>query len=134
MSNAAKVLGAYIEATASGDAGRWTAFFGEGCVLETPCVPPPIPKSIVGTEKIRETFEFLFGKVFAEFEVVDLEIFGADDPEVAFARYKSRVKLRDGRDYGNDYVLFARVRDGLFVQYAEFMDTTRAMSALQTAA
>lgn len=132
-SPAAELLGQYLAAIARCDAEAATASFADDCVINTPCMPEPSPKSMTGRATFTPVLKWVFATVFKKFSWAELEIHTTDDPNLAFALGKSKVELHDGRSYSNDYVIYVRVRDGKIVEETEFFDTTRAAKAFAPA-
>ena len=132
MSSAKDVLKAWLDAIAAQDLDACAALLADDVLVRVPLAPPGVPPQIEGKaafEPVMRQVHSLFGR----YEWFDTELFGTDDPEVAIATSGSKVTLADGRDYINDYVVFARVRDGLIVEYREYFDPIRAGAALAPA-
>lgn len=132
-SPAKELLGQYLSAIERGDAEAATASFADDCVINTPCMPEPSPKSMIGRTSFTSVLKWVFSTVFKKFTWAELEIHTTDDPNLVFALAKSHVELHDGRIYSNEYVIYARVRDGKIVEETEFFDTTRAAKAFAPA-
>jgi uncharacterized protein len=132
MSSAKDVLKAWLDAIAAQNLDACAALLADDVLVRVPLAPPGVPPQITG----KAAFEPVMRQVhslFAGYDWFDMELFGTDDPEVAIATSGSKVTLADGRDYVNDYVVFARVRDGLIVEYREYFDPIRAGAALAPA-
>lgn len=133
MSTAVDVMNKYLDDTTKGDAAACISAFAAECVLKTPCVPPPIPKELVGLGPISEAFHLLFEKIFQEFRWAQRTVLVGADPEIVTAILKSDVSLRNGGVYSNDYCFVARIQKGKFVEYVEFFDGFRAQAAFESA-
>lgn len=130
-STAAELLGRYVAALARKDIDDVVALFADDIMLETPCMPEPAPRRMVGRAQIAPLFQSTFSKVFKVFSWDAIEVHASDDPQLAFAVGKCNVELSDGRNYRNDVAIHVRVRDGRIVMLCEFFDTTRAARAFE---
>ena len=132
MATAKEALRAWLDAIAARDMDTCAAMLADDVVVRVPLAPPGVPPQIEGKAAFEPVLRHVHS-LFASYEWFDLELFGTDDEEVAIATAGSRVQLGDGRDYVNDYVVFARVRDGKLVEYREYFDPIRAGAALAPA-
>jgi ketosteroid isomerase-like protein len=122
-------LRAWLEAIGARDMDACAELLDEHVVVRVPLAPEGVPPRIEG----RAQFEPLLRAIhtgFASYQWTNLELYGTDDPEVAIATSGSTVELADGREYLNEYVVYARVRDGRIIEYREYFDPVRATAAL----
>jgi ketosteroid isomerase-like protein len=70
-------------------------------------------------------------QMFKTYEFHDLRTFAGEDPEVAFVFTRSSCTLANDAPYEQDYVFFARVRDGAIIEYREYIDSVRAVAAIR---
>src|SRR5258706_15577839 len=90
----------------------------------------PFPKIISGIENVMAFMESV--PQFAEAENLhDISIHAfADDPNELYAEFKSDMKLVSGREYKNDYLARATVKDGKLIRFIEWPDPIRLLVAM----
>jgi len=98
-------------------------------VHSAPCVPPGVPKVMHGHAEVEPVLKMFFSQVVKTYSYEELELHPTDDPELVVGRGKSKIILRSGRAYSNEYAYFFRVRGGKIKEFTEFFDTTRAAEA-----
>lgn len=98
--------------------------------LELPFVVDPFPRSVSGFDNVMAFMESV--PEFAEAENLhDFTINAfASDPNELVAEYVSDMKLKNGREYKNSYVVRATVRDGKLARFREYFDGIRLLRAL----
>ena len=91
-------------------------------VLQLPFVVDPFPSEVSGFDAVMKFMESV--PEFAEEE--NLHGFTistlAEDPNELVAEYVSDMKLKNGNEYKNTYVVRATVRDGKLVLFREYFD------------
>ena len=130
-SPAVDLLTRYLRALERMDLNAAMALLAETVVIKVPCMPEPSAKEMVGRAAVEPVMKWVFANIFKQFTWTELEVHACDDPNLAFAMAKSSIVLSDGRHYSNDYLIYARVQDGMIVEETEFFDTTRAAQAFE---
>ena len=98
--------------------------------IELPWTIDPFPKIVRGLDNI-----IAFAKSIPEFtrvhNFVDIQIHAfADDPNELYAEYKGDMVLVDGREYKNDYLARATIKDGKLFIFKEWPDPIRLLEAM----
>ena len=98
--------------------------------LELPFVMEPFPKETKGFDAVMAFMESV--PDFAEAENLhDFSIHAfADDPNELVAEYRSDMKLTNGREYRNTYVVRATVKDGKLIRFREHFDSIPLLVAI----
>ncbi|AGP61328.1 hypothetical protein M271_49835 [Streptomyces rapamycinicus NRRL 5491] len=127
----AEVLRRFIDAINTWDFDTIRDILDPGCVFEMPFAPGGFPRRIEGR---AATVEFLSRMPdFIEPENlhdVTIHTF-TDDPAELLAQYRSATRLRTtGAEYGNSYLVRARVRDRRLQRFAEFYDPVPLVVAM----
>lgn len=127
------VLRAYTDSIARLDVDACAAMLAADAVLVAPFAPDPIPVRTEGAATIEAMLRQVYG-MFRSFTWTEREIHATDDPELALMTGRSAIELANGEDYGQEYVLLVRVRDGRIIEHREYFDPARAQRALATMA
>jgi uncharacterized protein len=123
MSEATDVLLEFLGHIEKLDVPACAALLADDAQMVSPLAPAPIPKHISGRDAIVDTLRML-PQMFKSYEFHDLHTFAAE-PDAAFVLAQSSCTLANDAPYEQDYVFFARVRDGAIVEYREYMDPVR---------
>lgn len=114
--SSAEVLAALIDALGSLDPISAGALFADDSTFEFPYGPPGMPQQVSGIKAVRRVLRGM--SMFESIELYDRDVRSTDDPELAFATFRSAATM-GGRPYANRYICRARVRDGQIIEYQE---------------
>ena len=124
------LLQRFFDAINAWDFAAMREIFHPDISFELPWVIEPFPKKKSGFD---ETIAFMESvPEFAEAENLygfTINVF-ADDPNELVAEYDSDMKLKSGRDYTNEYIVRATVKDGKLIMFREYMDSTKLLAAM----
>jgi ketosteroid isomerase-like protein len=126
--SAVVVLSGFIDALGSLDPDRAIEYFADEGTFAFPYAPPGMPALARGREEVMKLLRGM--AMFETIEIHDREVHATDDPELAFATFGSRARLRGAGPYANRYVSRARVRDGRIVEYQEHFGPLALLAAL----
>lgn len=126
--SAVDVLSGLIDALGSLDPDRAFAYFADEGTFAFPFAPPGMPGLARGGKEVMKLLRGM--AMFETIELHDREVHATDDPELAFATFKSQAQLRGGGPYANRYVSIARVRDGRIIEYQEHFGPLALIAAL----
>lgn len=122
------VAALWLDALARADFAAWDALVHDEVTMRFPFAPPGIPSHCEGREACRKVVRAFFAAI-ERFEWYEVSLHAAADPELVFASARSRARLRNGRDYGNDYCMLLRVRAGRLLEYREYFNPLPAIAA-----
>jgi ketosteroid isomerase-like protein len=125
-----QLLERYLNAINSWDFAAMRNLLDPQISYELPWVPEPFPKMTQGLDNVMAFLESV-PAFAAEENLHDFQIHAfAADPDELVAEYVSDMKLTNGREYKNSYVVRASIKDGKIVRFAEHMDTTKLIVAM----
>ena len=124
------VLQRHLDAINAWDFATMRELLHPDVSLELPFVVEPFPKVTKGFDAVMAFMESV--PEFAEAENLhDFSIHAfADDPNELVAEYRSDMKLTNGREYRNTYVVRATVKDGKLIRFREYFDSIRLLIAI----
>jgi ketosteroid isomerase-like protein len=126
--SAAIVLSGFLDAMGSLDPDRAIAYFADEGTFAFPYAPPGMPALASGRKEVMALLRGM--PMFETIELYDRDVHTTDDPELAFATFGSRARLRGAGPYANRYVSLARVREGRIVEYQEHFGPLALIAAL----
>ncbi|MCW3016197.1 MAG: uncharacterized protein JWO02_3289 [Solirubrobacterales bacterium] len=126
---AVTLLGAWCDALARLDMTGCVDLLAADAVVRLPFAVEGLPDRLEGRAAIDPVFAMI-GGMFSRLTWTRLELHTTDDPELAVAFASSKVDLTRGGEYIQDYVLVARERGGVIIEYTEYADPIRAAAAL----
>ena len=127
MLKPSSVLSTFIERVAALTGA--SELFAADAVQLVPFAPTGVPTRIAGPGAVKQGFDGL-PKMFSSIKYSNVVVLDTSDPEVAVAFAHADATLVNGQSYDQDYVFYARVRDGKIVEYREYMDPQRAARAI----
>jgi ketosteroid isomerase-like protein len=124
------LLQRHLDAINAWDFAAMREIFHPEISLELPFVMEPFPKETKGFDAVMAFMESV--PDFAEAENLhDISIHAfADDPNELVAEYRSDMKLANGREYRNTYVVRATVKDGKLIRFREHFDSIPLLVAI----
>jgi ketosteroid isomerase-like protein len=124
------ILRRFFDAINTWDFAEMRRIFHPDISFELPWVIEPFPKKKEGFEATIAFMESV--PEFAEAEnLYDFTINAfADDPNELVAEYVSDMKLKSGREYTNQYIVRATVKDGKLIMFREYMDAAKLLVAM----
>jgi len=124
MSRSPREVVEQVRLMVAGDGVVFADLFAEDGVLAYPFAPPGTPRELRGRNTIRDHFAAAVGgRQLLEMDGVEALVRETDDPEVVVAEieHHGRSVAVDG-PYRFRALGVIRVRDGLIVQYDDYMD------------
>jgi uncharacterized protein len=124
------VLQRHLDAINAWDFATMREILHPDVSLELPFVIEPFPKVTTGFNAVMAFMESV--PEFAEAENLhDFSIHAfADDPNELVAEYRSDMRLKNGREYRNTYVVRATVKDGKLIRFREHFDSIPLLIAI----
>jgi len=129
MTDAKALIREWMQITAMGPAEAWEGKASEDLVIRLPYAPPGVTPEVRGFAAARDMLSHHWaGK--QRFDWLDVVIRATEDPELFVTTARSDVLMQSGAPYGNDYVMFTRVRDGKVVEHAEYFNPLPVLEML----
>jgi hypothetical protein len=111
------------------DPRPWIELWTEDGIFEMPYATPGFPSRLEGVDAIWAHVRDI-ASVFSTYAYHDLEIVGANDPDVVFATLRSDgIVTATGRRYANRYITRFNFRDGKVARYVEWFDPAEVLQA-----
>jgi uncharacterized protein len=96
-----------------------------------PYSPPGFPTHYEGRAECTAASRGIMSAI-ETFEFYDVDLHLGEDPGLVFGTAKSRALTKDGKSYGNDYVLFFRIRDAKIWHCREYFNPLTIMAVFGT--
>ncbi|MCU1359266.1 MAG: hypothetical protein JWN99_555 [Ilumatobacteraceae bacterium] len=124
------LLQRFFDSLNSWDFEAMRQIFHPDVVVDLPYVFEPFPSEVRGFDAVMAFMEGV--PDFAEAEnLSDFSLHAfADDPNELVAEFRSDMKLRNGREHKNQYVVRATVCDGKLILYREYMNPIKLLMAV----
>lgn len=116
--HAVELLGQYLDIIQRLDAEAAIALLDDNATVAAPLLPEEM-KLRKGKAVLAPAYRTAFG-IFKSLEWIETNLNATDDPDLAVARCKANVVLKDGRAFVGDFCIFVRGRNGKATEITEY--------------